>query len=249
MVSFGIFRTIKLGPRQPHADFKSVQIKMEGIHGGYPAVQVTTKRGINPGQSLLLPSISTVQPGQSLLRPGQSLLQARQPPVKPSQSLLPSNLTVKPGQSLLKSQQSSTNQCKTASGEEPTLFGPTYQRNTTNNNKRNRSCKKCGVVFSNWIKYKNHKAEVHGIAITYSCQICSQVFASRESLGQHKSAEHGQTSSFYCPICSRTFLSTQACKDHIASHQNIKPYECLICNAKFTYIHSYRRHSRTCRQR
>ncbi len=163
--------------------------------------------------------------------------------IKPGQSLLMPNLN--PGQSLLKQnlskQKSSTNQSQL---EAPSMFGPSYKPK-----KRRRICKKCGMEFSNWFQYKDHRAAVHGENITYRCQICDHSFITRELLGEHKTAVHGQTSSFYCPICSRTFLNTQACRDHMASHQKIKRYECLICNMKFTYISSYRRHCRNCRQR
>ncbi len=227
-VSFGTFRIVNLGT----ADKKSIQIKLEG-NSEYPHMDV------KPGHSLLVSSQSTVHPGQSLLSPGQTM-------PSPGQSLLERNpFAMKSDQSLFKSkQESAANENKPAIVIEPSFFGPSYKPK-----KRKRRCKQCGSEFSNWIQYKNHRAEVHGEAITFRCLLCDQQFSSRELLGEHKTAVHGQTSSFYCPICSRTFLNTQACKDHMASHENIKRYECLICNMKFTHISSYRRHSRICRQR
>ncbi|KAJ8311660.1 hypothetical protein KUTeg_011015 [Tegillarca granosa] len=112
------------------------------------------------------------------------------------------------------------------------------------------SCIHCGKLFSTTFYLSNHLLCVHKEKKSV-CRICKEYFSSPQELRQHI-AKHNA-----CIVCNKTFESSGELKNHKATHSQVlcgqskrlhgksneKSYFiCKICDIKFLWKHSLRRH-------
>lgn len=130
----------------------------------------------------------------------------------------------------------------------------------TSANKKQYTCTDCAEVFSGKTNYRNHRknCKVRGTSdsrrnLTYICEYdnCGKILSSlvgfNAHTAMHKRQEQASIKSkelpvLLCSICGKTFKQSTALQVHILTHQNLKPFECLICHKRY-YTHVSRFYS------
>ena len=106
-------------------------------------------------------------------------------------------------------------------------------------------CSKCDYSSFSSGALKYHIASVHESKRPFSCPICGLAYKLRSHLNQHVAAVHDKKKSFRCEICGKGFFDNPHLRKHQDSHANIRPHNCIICDAKFKRKHHLGNHLKT----
>uniref|UniRef100_A0A8D8Q5R0 Zinc finger protein 26 n=1 Tax=Cacopsylla melanoneura TaxID=428564 RepID=A0A8D8Q5R0_9HEMI len=77
----------------------------------------------------------------------------------------------------------------------------------------------------------------------YRCDVCNRCFTTIKILNKHK-LRHID-GSHKCDLCGQTFRHKYRLRDHMYSHNNVKPFPCPICEKHFRRKHERTKHVRT----
>jgi uncharacterized Zn-finger protein len=99
---------------------------------------------------------------------------------------------------------------------------------------RDYKCTECDRMFFSKYDLTKHM-DTHSEKKPFSCQICQKQF-SRANLLQRHEKIHREELRYGCPHCDREFFTTEELEKHEeAVHKAVKPFQCNICNKRFTY--------------
>ncbi|XP_065206128.1 oocyte zinc finger protein XlCOF6-like [Planococcus citri] len=117
-------------------------------------------------------------------------------------------------------------------------------------------CDNCGRGFSIKVNLDNHVMK--NLCSKYTCVSCCQTFAAKSALRSHLTRCDKQVNSainrskvenvlkFECGKCKKKFKSKWLLRIHIIDEFNLKPYQCFICNERFTTTVLLRKHKPLC---
>lgn len=85
------------------------------------------------------------------------------------------------------------------------------------------------------------------------CTICSQTAEGNKEMINHMLTNHTEnriescdkTAGFLCKVCNKSYLKLSNLKAHMIIHTDLKPFNCSICDRKFTQARAYACHLRT----
>lgn len=108
-------------------------------------------------------------------------------------------------------------------------------------------CNKCTKEYRYQSELKKHVIDVHE-KITLQCDECDKLYTNKYHLNAHKISHHGKYTPHKCPEtgCDRKFTRPDYLKDHINTHNNLKPYTCNTCEKKFASRVNHRNHVKRC---
>ncbi|XP_043683100.1 uncharacterized protein LOC122636191 isoform X1 [Vespula pensylvanica] len=106
---------------------------------------------------------------------------------------------------------------------------------------RNYKCTECDRMFFSKYDLSKHMA-THSEEKPFSCQVCHKQF-SRTSLLQRHEKLHRDELRFACQHCELEFFTNEELQKHEDTvHKKDKPYQCNICNKRFSYKQGLERH-------
>ena len=76
----------------------------------------------------------------------------------------------------------------------------------------------------------------------YACPQCQRSYVTKCGLKQHVDIIHKKQFRYWCETCGKGFIVRSAYHDHIAAHTGVKRHTCSICEMKFTYKSSLKKH-------
>jgi len=119
-------------------------------------------------------------------------------------------------------------------------------------------CQKCGVKFQTVATYKEHKTLNRCKAMTFPCNICEKVFYLIGSRDRHRSVFHpsvpgvssigtkrnpfGGKRILKCEQCDKTLSTYRQYQRHKATHSELRPFVCALCDKAFkikAYLHDH----------
>ena len=105
-----------------------------------------------------------------------------------------------------------------------------------------RTCKQCSYVIPKGMAMKSH-VEFHR-AVKVSCQFCPKECTSRWDRRVHEYEMHSDIRPYACDECKFRFANKQSADDHQSIvHQKKKDlYQCDICQKKFDFSETLKRH-------
>lgn len=85
------------------------------------------------------------------------------------------------------------------------------------------------------------------------CTICSQTTEGNKEMTNHLLTKHTEkrndscekTAGFLCKVCNKSYLKMSNLKAHMTIHTDLKPFNCSVCDSKFTQARAYACHMRT----
>lgn len=124
-------------------------------------------------------------------------------------------------------------------------------------------CSNCGVKFENFNEYEPHYKLHKFEKMSTLCEVCGKRFKAShltEHVRKHRVLTsqttvvkckecgkqfqkvylkrhmlvHSDDASFTCPICGKGFKNNFNLRVHKRSHDEVKPFECLVCHKTFT---------------
>lgn len=88
-----------------------------------------------------------------------------------------------------------------------------------------------------------HVREVHaGFPNQFKCDICQKGFANKKYLSNHIKKIHELQNVVVCAVCGKSLAGPSSLRDHMNSHEGIKPYECSYCSKRFVKKNSLKCH-------
>ena len=75
----------------------------------------------------------------------------------------------------------------------------------------------------------------------FYCEICGNNYALKGSLRTHIKQKHDnyvkikRENPHECDVCGQTFDKSSKLKEHVFTHTGVKPYECHLCDGKFSF--------------
>lgn len=86
-----------------------------------------------------------------------------------------------------------------------------------------------------------------------NCAICSQTTEGNKEMINHMLTKHtdrrsdscDKTAGFLCKVCNKSYLKLSNLKAHMTVHTDLKPFNCSVCDSKFTQARAYVCHMRT----
>lgn len=109
------------------------------------------------------------------------------------------------------------------------------------NNKLPFVCDICNKGFMRKEYLESHLNMHKGIK-NFACQLCDKKFVSQKNLDAHLKYHDGNMKKKSCDICGK-FMSS-GLEDHIRSHNNLKEFQCNVCNMKFNTKGALSKHKR-----
>ncbi|KAI5698147.1 hypothetical protein M8J76_006245 [Diaphorina citri] len=111
------------------------------------------------------------------------------------------------------------------------------------------TCGDCGAEFKSHKARLSHKQRSHPIAV-HECSVCSHSFTSSALLSKHVARIHSAVRTKYpCTQCPKEFLSKAILQQHIQSNHDpdgkVKPYQCRLCNKKYSFQSKLSTHMKT----
>jgi KRAB domain-containing zinc finger protein len=93
-------------------------------------------------------------------------------------------------------------------------------------------CDVCGKVFPGRFKIRQHVPNHAKFAI-YECNFCEKAFKLNTTLKIHITGQHLDVDKqFKCQICEKKLKNQKSLRAHLQTHNDTKPFECLICGKK-----------------
>nr|CAH7724011.1 unnamed protein product [Callosobruchus chinensis] len=89
-------------------------------------------------------------------------------------------------------------------------------------------CELCSKTFMSEEGYKKHVCDFKDKP--YDCHRCEQAFSTEELVRMHVKRDH---ESQVCKICNKVLLSTASFRNHMNSHNGVKPFSCTCCDKRF----------------
>ena len=109
-------------------------------------------------------------------------------------------------------------------------------------------CKTCQKTFETKECLVQHMEIDHMVEKpkekAFPCTICKKSFGFPADLRRHVADIHEHNGKHMCGFCEKRFYSSTDKKYHERTHTNEKPFECNICNAKFSLNKSRLQHNR-----
>ncbi|XP_063371876.1 myoneurin-like [Cydia amplana] len=101
-----------------------------------------------------------------------------------------------------------------------------------------------GMVAENAAKVvpKTYSFEKH-----HKCATCGKTYAMASGLRRHVASAHEHAPKrrpHVCHLCGKSFTATKSLKEHLLCHQGIRPFQCKLCPATFTYSAALFTHNR-----
>ncbi|XP_063372010.1 zinc finger protein 90-like [Cydia amplana] len=72
----------------------------------------------------------------------------------------------------------------------------------------------------------------------HKCSVCGKVYAREAILRQHMNTAHEKRTtraSHVCDVCGKAFKAKRSLTEHLLTHQGLRPYQCKLCPATFSY--------------
>ncbi|XP_055359386.1 zinc finger protein 1035 [Betta splendens] len=106
--------------------------------------------------------------------------------------------------------------------------------------KRLRTCFKCGFVCASQFNLENHM-KVHGGAQKYSCSDCSKVFYTASAFKIHRTY-HDAKRPFVCKLCNQRFWTKRYLRNHFKDAHPSDVFSCRFCDNTYSLKRSLQRH-------
>lgn len=74
------------------------------------------------------------------------------------------------------------------------------------------------------------------------CDLCGRKFRSKEGYRRHRQMFHSDRQFPECILCGKNFASLHNLKIHYASHTNLRPYKCDVCQNTYKLKHHLKDH-------
>ncbi|KAL3863987.1 hypothetical protein ACJMK2_005704 [Sinanodonta woodiana] len=113
-----------------------------------------------------------------------------------------------------------------------------------NHHRRERvfKCHLCSKSYMNKRSLNEHMLEHSGVR-NFACETCNLKFHTSGRLWIHNRKNHPERiDSHRCPICNSTFESGALMNEHLATHQEDKPYHCNFCDQYFKRLGNLKVH-------
>ncbi|KAJ0066162.1 hypothetical protein NL108_001390 [Boleophthalmus pectinirostris] len=129
----------------------------------------------------------------------------------------------------------------------------------------NYKCPFCPQTFKYPSLYRRHLSK-HKDMEAHACILCGKNFPSRLLCSQHEASCDGffkceelmadkkaenlpqrESTDFKCKFCNKTFTKSQNLRQHILSHNEVKPYRCKVCDSCFSRYDHLKVHLGCCR--
>lgn len=127
----------------------------------------------------------------------------------------------------------------------------------THTSEKKYSCTKCNKSYKTLSNLRFHM-KIHSALLPFKCQICKKGFLRKDYLDTHIN-KHNGIRNFKCPVCKKNFMSQKSLdahskyheeskkitcnicgksmvngfKDHLRVHNNLKEFDCDLCDQKF----------------
>jgi RNase P subunit RPR2 len=92
-------------------------------------------------------------------------------------------------------------------------------------------CHICPKTFPNRSALKEHLYSHVAKSEQKQCRDCGKWLKNDSTLRLHMKSHGSQL--FRCPHCDKVYNFPQSLRDHLQSHSNIHPHECLVCGKAF----------------
>lgn len=80
------------------------------------------------------------------------------------------------------------------------------------------------------------------VSIVKSCEQCGRQFRSTQGYRRHIQMYHSDRQFPQCKLCGKHFASPHNLKIHHASHTNLRPFKCEICQNTYKLKHHLKDH-------
>lgn len=102
-------------------------------------------------------------------------------------------------------------------------------------------CSSCDESFRTSNALKTHLVKVHLKVRNFQCDICDKRFFTQKNLKQHT---HTHTAyRIPCTLCDKAFKLQKSLMRHVRLvHENIRNFECEVCNKRFRENHGLKMH-------
>lgn len=116
------------------------------------------------------------------------------------------------------------------------------QHHNTHTKEKIYTCDLCKMEFLNKSVLRNHILRHTGRIKQYICNTCGHPFDNVTSLNQHVITVHKKLKLFKCTHCSKVFAAKRSLTIHTRLHTGERPYECNMCDSKFTCLTNLKNH-------
>ncbi|XP_066254701.1 zinc finger protein 25-like isoform X13 [Euwallacea similis] len=100
-------------------------------------------------------------------------------------------------------------------------------------------CSLCSDRFQSLFQLGSHLKASHNEDDNYRCPQCPELKFSKPSLFmKHIDTIHQKRYTYTCKECGKGFHSKSLCREHMNIHLGVKPFNCIVCGALFTYSKS-----------
>nr|XP_034827058.1 gastrula zinc finger protein XlCGF29.1-like [Maniola hyperantus] len=109
-------------------------------------------------------------------------------------------------------------------------------------------CHLCSQKFMTAIYMEHHFRKYHhteGETQKLRCRLCDRAFATPRRLRAHFYDFHNiKNKKFYCDHCNKLCLNKCRLKVHLATHLDIRPFSCDLCDSTFKLSNNLRLHKK-----
>ncbi|XP_063630908.1 zinc finger protein 2-like isoform X2 [Cydia splendana] len=108
-------------------------------------------------------------------------------------------------------------------------------------------CETCSRRFPSKRRLQSHINIVHLNMRQHKCSTCGKQYATRAYLRGHIATAHEHAPKrrpHVCHLCGKAFTVAKSLTEHLLSHQGIRPFQCKLCPATFSYSAALYTHNR-----